>query len=315
MCLTQPQIKKRKQSDKKDLSTKKLLNLISDAKKWGVEIVWLVGGGEPLLRKDIRIIASRVKTLGLKGLMTTNGVLLDEHISRLLIELQWDQVIVSVDAATPETYEKIRGLDYLEKISGNIRNLSRVRKELRSEKPEIIIYTVVLPENYNALDKIVEFGNHNGADKVIFGNAFPENPASMLTSKQEEEAKTCYRKAADTAKRLGIKTNVGIFLKKREYLENRLCTKPWTQMGVMFDGKIQPCALSKEIMGDVNKNSLMEIWRSKEYQDLRKRRVKNEFDEWCKHCDIYDQHMFRFSQEFYRHPISLIKYLNTESQV
>jgi radical SAM protein with 4Fe4S-binding SPASM domain len=117
------------------------------------------------------------------------------------------------------------------------------------------------------------------------------------------------------AERLGIKTNVEIFLNKREYLENPICTKPWTQMGVRFDGEVEPCALSKEIVGDVSNNSLREIWKSSEYREIRRRRISGKFDEYCKNCDIYDQHMFRFSGKFYLNITGFMNYLWRGSQI
>lgn len=315
MCFTQPRIKKANQRDGVELSGEKILELISDAKNWGVERIWFTGGGEPLLRREIHEMLRKVKSLGLKGLMSTNGTLLDEKIGTLLIELQWDQIIFSIDAATPESYGLIRGGDYLGKITSNIRRLSQLKKEHSSSKPEMIIYTVVLPENYSTLDKIIEFGHSIGVSKVIFGNAFPESPTSILTPQQEEEAKESYKRASELAKKLGVKTNIQLFLKKRYYLENLICTKPWTQMGIRFDGNVEPCALSTELMGNVNRNSLQNIWGGAEYGEIRKKRFNREFAKYCDNCDIYDQHMFHFLNDFYRHPMYIMKFLQSESFV
>lgn len=307
MCFTQPAIKKRGYG--RELTLEGLMKLVSDAAEWGVERVWLCGGGEPLMKEGIGTLMSHVKSVGLKGLMSTNGLLFDEGMSELAVEAGWDQVIFSLDAADPETYGTIRGRDCFKAVKENIEGLARMKRRHSSAKPEIIIYSVILPENHGRLEDIVRFGHEVGAAKVIFGNAFPENPASALSPEQEKAALPLYGKTALLAKRLGVATNVGLFARKRQYLDDLVCSKPWTQIGVRYDGLVEPCALSDEVMGDVRHQTLREIWASQRYVEFRMRRHSGEFSKYCENCDIFDQHMFRVSGGILARPVEAARYL------
>jgi radical SAM protein with 4Fe4S-binding SPASM domain len=315
MCFSQPNIREGGGNRGEELGIQQWMELVSAASEWGVERVWVVGGGEPLMKEGIRDLLRHVKAKRMMGLLSTNGVLFDEEYARLLVEIGWDQVIFSIDAATPHAYRKIRRRDCFDTVRRNIRALADIREGRGRRVPEIILYVVVLPENYKDLDRMIVLGREVGADKVIFGNAFPENPASTLTERQEEEAKQTYIRASKLAVKLGVRTNIGLFHRKREYLQNLMCTKPWTQIGIRFDGKVEPCALSKEVLGDVNEKSLQSVWESPEYAEFRRKRRNGEFADYCDNCDIFDQHMFRFSRDFLTRPAELLEFLRRGSFV
>ena len=72
------------------------------------------------------------------------------------------------------------------------------------------------------------------------------------------------------------------------------CIYPYRQMVIRPDGKCSLCcndALGKYNLGDVNDDSLLNIWRSKEYQDIR-RRMKENGRRALKLCDACDTHYF-----------------------
>jgi radical SAM protein with 4Fe4S-binding SPASM domain len=67
------------------------------------------------------------------------------------------------------------------------------------------------------------------------------------------------------------------------------CFEPYTTMVVRPDGKISMCkcdAYGEITMGDVNTNSLYEIWTSKEYCDLRKSVRHGRNSGKCNHCNF-----------------------------
>ncbi len=87
------------------------------AGKVGIEKL-KVTGGEPLLRKDIVEIVKRCSKHMKEVSMTTNGILL-EGFAKALKEAGLKRVNVSLDAFTPETYERITTQNaYLEVTKG-----------------------------------------------------------------------------------------------------------------------------------------------------------------------------------------------------
>ena len=81
-----------------------------------------ITGGEPLVRKDCAVLAAMLKKIpGVRSLaLTTNGVLLSEHLEELL-EAGLDTVNISLDTLDREQYRAITGSDELERVLASIR--------------------------------------------------------------------------------------------------------------------------------------------------------------------------------------------------
>lgn len=81
-------------------------------------------GGEPTLHPDLEKLLKFCKERGLMTKLATNGCYLDQleealHFSYL------DQIVISIDAYEPKTYEKIRGRDMLRGIWSGIDKFSK----------------------------------------------------------------------------------------------------------------------------------------------------------------------------------------------
>ena len=81
-----------------------------------------ITGGEPLVRRDCETLAALLKRIpGVRQVsLTTNGVLLAEHLDRLL-EAGIDAVNISLDTTDREQYRTITGMDELESVLASIR--------------------------------------------------------------------------------------------------------------------------------------------------------------------------------------------------
>ena len=81
-----------------------------------------ITGGEPLVRKNCAALVSMLK--GIPGIrrvaMTTNGVLLQEHLEELL-EAGLDAVNISLDSTDREQYRAVTGMDELERVLASVR--------------------------------------------------------------------------------------------------------------------------------------------------------------------------------------------------
>lgn len=77
------------------------------------------------------------------------------------------------------------------------------------------------------------------------------------------------------------------------------CACPFEQMVVRSDGHVSRCcndALGKIDMGDVRKNTLLEIWESDEYKSVREKMLSGDREsiELCKDCDSMILHICEF---------------------
>jgi mycofactocin biosynthetic radical S-adenosylmethionine protein MftC len=82
-------------------------------------------GGEPLLRKDLVPIIDRATAHGLHPCLTTNGLLLDEHIARELGERELVWINVSLDGASAATNDSIRGAGTFDEVTKRLRTFGR----------------------------------------------------------------------------------------------------------------------------------------------------------------------------------------------
>src|ERR1700747_2657473 len=72
----------------------------------------LHGVGEPMLVKHLPRMVRYLKDRGTYVLFNTNGTVLNEKNGRALIDASLDELRVSFDAATAETYKAIRGKNF-----------------------------------------------------------------------------------------------------------------------------------------------------------------------------------------------------------
>ncbi|MBI2353849.1 MAG: glycosyltransferase [Deltaproteobacteria bacterium] len=112
--------------------------------------------GEPLLHKGFSdfIQKCRAESDDLILELATNGMLLNESISRAIIENRVNRIIISAHGG-PGTENMLKysthGADY-EKLLANIRMLIRLREEYRSELPKISLRAILFEWNDNDED-------------------------------------------------------------------------------------------------------------------------------------------------------------------
>lgn len=94
----------------------------------------------------------------------TNALMFEEfhtrvpHVIKNLKELG-----VSIDGATKHTYEQLRLGARWEKINENLECIARLRKQ---NNFRFILHFVVQKDNYHEMEKIIDLGQHYGADRV-----------------------------------------------------------------------------------------------------------------------------------------------------
>jgi radical SAM protein with 4Fe4S-binding SPASM domain len=88
------------------------------------------GLGEPLLHPQIREMFTYAKEEGFEVGLWTNGLNLSEDFSKEIVEKELvDYIIFGLDAATQETYAKVRGVDVYDKVVENITRFLELKKE------------------------------------------------------------------------------------------------------------------------------------------------------------------------------------------
>jgi molybdenum cofactor biosynthesis enzyme MoaA len=131
------------------------------------------GAGDPFLSRIFQELLFKfdgTKYPLLKFMIMTNGVLLTpetwEKMSKIHANI--DNIFISIDAATPETYRKIRINGDFERLVKNIEFLGRKRKE--NKLNQLILALVVQKNNYKEMADVVAIAKKYHVDRVNFSS-------------------------------------------------------------------------------------------------------------------------------------------------
>jgi radical SAM protein with 4Fe4S-binding SPASM domain len=109
-------------SDKKDLSTKKVQEVLNKLIEWGPARIML-SGGEPLVRKDFtKLLIYLRKSYKGKIVVSTNGTLINESNSEILSKCA-DQIDISLDGIDEKTCKVVRGTGIFDKVINSVKLL------------------------------------------------------------------------------------------------------------------------------------------------------------------------------------------------
>jgi MoaA/NifB/PqqE/SkfB family radical SAM enzyme len=277
--------KKLRDEINKELDIKIMKRLLDDLEKLGTKRINLSGGGEPTIHHNFMEIIEIIKSKGFHLNINTNFVLLNEEKIDRLIDLGINHFTVSVWAGSPEVYVKTHPATN-EKTFYHLKNMLAYL----SKKSSIgfNIYNVISKENYKDIWNMIDFARYVKATSIEFTivDIIP-NATEFLRLKSNERAwllREC-RKIELMKKELereGLEIwNLDIFMQRlkpdfnivenNKRLVNKIpCNIGWTYARIMANGNVIPCCKAYLFpIGNLYKNSFMEIWFSKKYQEFR----------------------------------------------
>lgn len=246
------------------LATAEMLALIDRLyAAFGRRVTLTFTGGEPLLRPDLTLIASRARHKGISAALVTNGLLL-RSISAADLR-NFAAVSISIDGlCTSHNY--LRGAPVFADTCDAARLVKRCRVN------QLIIKTAVYPRN---LDELCELHRLVLDLEADVWHIFPVEPrgraatdSSLLMSKQQYRA-LC-RRAAEFAIAGGPKIIFGEQPLDRRVRDvrsaacSKQCLAGIRSMGVCHNGDIVPCIGGKRegkpAQGNAKTSQLREVW-------------------------------------------------------
>ncbi len=122
-------------------------------------------GGEPLLRRDLFEIIDLATDHGLHPCITTNGLLITEEIAREFGKRKLVWLNVSLEGATAETNDRIRGKGTFDQV--------RERLSLLSRHAHFTLAFTIMKTNLEEMRDCVEFAYQVGAHTAVFRPLYP----------------------------------------------------------------------------------------------------------------------------------------------
>src|SRR5881296_627486 len=235
-----------------------------------LERVVLHGIGEPLLNSDaISLTAER---------------------ARRLIESGLDEYRVSLDAATRETYRRLRGVDQFDRVVANVRRLVELERERGRSVPHVSLWFTASRANLDELPAFVQLAASLGVDEVYvqrlvfngLGLATAENALHGRLHRQEQELLDA---AEGLAHALGLALRASGLTTPLVSLTGGApsprpwagCQRPWTLSYVTANGNVLPCCISPWvarnyqalILGNALAEPFADIWNGERYRRFR----------------------------------------------
>ena len=139
---------------KHEFGEEEILNVIKEVAPYKPSFTLNVAN-EPTIGKHFAYTLKKIKEYGMNGTFNTNGLKLTPKIANLLADIEWDSVTVSVDAMTPESLMKARGIPFLEQVHQAVFNLIEARGNRKL--PRIGVTFVDCEYNHHEIEPFLEF--------------------------------------------------------------------------------------------------------------------------------------------------------------
>ncbi len=257
-----------------ELEIKELLKCIEKVADAGVLSINF-GGGEPLLRKDLMVIARFASEHGLRVSMNSNGYLIDRTKSRQFKNAGFKSIGISIDSHVPQIHDNFRG------IQGSHLKAAKALMYLKEAGIETSISTVICKINHMDIDALIKFAYEKEVKQLNFHNfkcsglGYSNKDKLDLNS---DEWKEFYIKAIDArAKAEGIKislddpiiASLGINNDKA-LVKGSICGK--LSLNIKSNGDISPCGFIPTVIGNITVDGIKAVWKNS--HELAKMRNK-----------------------------------------
>lgn len=230
--------------------------------------------GEPLLHPKFDLLIKVAKEAGCRIGIQTNGVLLhNSDIRSRLLKSSPDGFAISLDGIDGTVYDNIRKGSNWDRICQSIKCLYEERKEMGLESAMPIDVSTIVTEGTDEnhglaltfLDRIRPYINNINAITLTRSyNPFFFNQDGDI---EQYEKKPC----------------------SSSPLNKPLCDEPLEKLNILWDGTVSPCCYDIDgqfILGDVNKNSIDDIWQSDQVKSLHHALMTHDIQDFplCKAC-------------------------------
>lgn len=279
-----------------DLPFDLFIRTCSELQSMGTRSIILIGEGEPFLHPRLLDLIAAAKDAGLHVTLLTNGTLLDEKRIQPLIDSRLDILKVSLWRSSEEEYEcNYPGADSknFEKIIGRLKCLSSTKVAQKSKLPLVVLHTPITRHNFQSLEKRVELAHETGCNILTFSplkTRKGELAREALATDEERQVVLTLSRIEGRLNSLSIKHNINeTLLRYRigEAVWQKLpCYIAWLHVRIKVDGTVLPCNPCELSIGNLNENSLPEIWNSLAMKNFRRQVLSRQgLAEMTLHCD------------------------------
>lgn len=242
-------------------------SIIDEIENYGVEGLWIYHFGESLLHPEFLNNIDHIKQKQNLGAiwLSTNGVYLDEHISKKLIDSSVDWLNFSLNAMTESTYNKVIPNGKYSKVTTNLERFIKLKNsENEILKPFLRLQIVEQEETIGEIQEFIE-QYYNKVDLLsinILEHVNLPNNSFGHTNRTRKPLRSCNKVSRGDC-------------------------------FINSDGSVTICDESYNceiLLGNINDNSLYQIWNGEERKKILELNQAGRMAEikFCQKCTDYD---------------------------
>jgi MoaA/NifB/PqqE/SkfB family radical SAM enzyme len=275
-----------------------------------LEELHLQGLGEPMMHPRFADMVCYAVRKGIRVTTNSNLTLLNAQRAERCVTSGLDCIHISIDGATPETYERIRVRARLARVLRNIEMLLEARARLGSQRPLLRVVMVAMRQNLHELPELVRLAHRYKMESVFvqhlchdFGeSSLPTHyrpmrdfvEAETLLREDPQRVERYFAEARAVAKELGIvlrlpRTQPRVHPPGTPGPER--CDWPWHGPYITYDGLSMPCCMiatpDRLNFGSMAQQGVEAIWNGEAYETFRARLASDEPPEICTSCSVY----------------------------
>ena len=244
--------------------------------------------GEAFIKPDLylRMLAA-LKAHGVTVRTISNGTLITPEVAAEIVRLGLDILTISLDAARPETYRRVRAGGELADVLSALAAIGEEKRRRRAAAPQVEFMVLGMKDTISELPEVVRLAGALGVSRVGLQemNEFEGGEGQSLAWRHRELGKAWYEKARAVAREAGVELSLvpadqfepphaqqayKEALGERRSAVVKDCCLPWRMAVVTTGGDIIPCCAMFTPMGNLNRQGFGEIWRGRPYRELRR---------------------------------------------
>ena len=263
LCPTGAGLIKRKPENLSFEDFKKILDNLGSS----IIHVRLWNWGEPFLNKDFSKMVRYAKSKKIFVNTSTNSSFLNEKIMVELIDSGLDQLIVSLDGASEETYNKYRKNGDFKKVVLSLKKISEIKKSRGINYPEVKLQFIVMRHNEHEISEVIKLAKFTGVNTVFFKTVGIMDPELKKDIEKYIPQNKKFRRYFSMENEL-----------KSPKLSSGICNYLWEEATVNVDGSMVSCcrdAHGKYVFGNLKEQNISKIWNSPKMVNFRKTILNN----------------------------------------
>lgn len=276
-----------------------------------VHHVEIVGNVDPLYSKTaVASLLENAMLFKIPVSLSCDATSLDEATIRMLLSNFLHEITISLDAASPETYQKLHGMEFEEALR-RIQLIYEIAKTDNLHSPKIHLSFVALRDNIVELPQMLYLVKQLHAESLIVfalgeESEICEGQSAFLHCRDQAEEYLYKTLIEAEINHIPFRVHPELLMSvisdssdlegflKGEYPPpgdssewRKDCQSLWNRPFISVSGDVKPCAVSMPTIGNLVNDSFQNIWFSKPFLSLRRNCLLGYMNDICSRCNVF----------------------------